>query len=176
MADVREVNACFLAPLPPRGKGRPRATTRAGHATVYTPTETRRWEDALTMIAQPHLGGAIIEAPVRVDILAVAPRPKRLMRRADPDGLIWRPAKPDGDNVRKAVLDALRAYWRDDAQVVSGETLSAYAERTGQPRVVVRVSTVVGDVEHAARCLGLVAVAWADAHVPGHAPESGGAR
>lgn len=159
------------APLPPRGKGRPRAAVIGGHARVYTPEETRRWEAQLAGLAQAQLPAAIIEGPVRVDILAVVARPQALLKRwakprpgghgdgtwAQPMGLLWRPAKPDGDNVRKAVLDALKAFWRDDAQVVSGETLSAYAESDGRARVIVRIRTDVGDLLTTARALGMVA-------------------
>jgi len=166
---LQAIDIVIEAPLPPRGKGRPRATTVAGHAHVFTPAETRRWEAQLAGLAQTKLPRAVIEGPVRVDILAVVIRPERLLKRwskpragghgdgtwAQPLGLLWRPAKPDGDNIRKAVLDALQTFWRDDCQVVSGDTLSAYAEVDGRARVVVRIRTAVGDLTRLAAELGL---------------------
>lgn len=164
------VDITIEAPLPPRGKGRPRIGVVAGHAHAFTPAETRRWEAQLAGLAQAQLPSAVIEGAVRVDVLAVVDRPERLRKRwakprpeghgdgtwAQPMGLLWRPGKPDADNVRKATLDALQSFWRDDAQVVSGDTLSAYAEVDGRARVIVRIRTEVGDVTEVARALGLM--------------------
>jgi Holliday junction resolvase RusA-like endonuclease len=135
------IDASFEIPLPPRGKDRPRVT-RSGHA--YTPAATRKWESALALMAQDKLPIEVIDEPVRVDVLAVVPRPKRLLRRSDPDGLIWAPVKPDADNVLKSTLDALKAFWRDDALVVDTRILKAYAERAGRPRMVIRIRSAAG--------------------------------
>lgn len=170
------VDILIEAPLLPRGKGRPRASVVAGHAHIHTPAETRKWEAMLAELAREQLPAEVLESPVRVDVLAVEARPQRLLAawvrprpegwhedgtrggclREDP-GLLWRPGKPDADNVRKAVLDALSTFWRDDKQVVRGDTLSAWAELRGRARVVVRIRTDIGDVTEAARRLGLVA-------------------
>lgn len=165
------IDLTIEAPLPPRGKGRPRVGIVAGHAHAYTPAETRRWEAQLAGLAQAQLPAQVIEGPVRVDILAVVGRPQRLLKRwakprpeghgdgtwAQPLGLLWRPAKPDADNVRKSVLDAMASFWRDDAQVVSGDTLSAWAEVDGRARVVVRIRSEERDVATHAAWLGLTA-------------------
>lgn len=135
------VDCIFEVPMPPRGKGRPRHTVINGSVRVFTPKETRNWEQQVGVAGLPHRPEEVIEGPVRVDILAVMPRPKRLLRKKDPDGLIWCTSKPDSDNIRKSVLDALKTWWRDDSQVVDGRTIKVYAERTGHPRVMVRVRT-----------------------------------
>jgi len=105
---------------------------------MYTPSKTRKFEKTVRFLVSEHLHG-IIEGPVRVDMLAVASRPKRLMRKKDKDELIYRTTKPDADNVRKAVLDALSDYF-DDKQVVSGETISLYASKSGTACIVLRVT------------------------------------
>lgn len=92
-----------------------------------------------------------LQGPVGVDILAVLPRPRRLCRRKDPDGLIWAPRRPDSDNIRKAVLDALKRHWADDGQVVDGATRKVYAERDGLPRLEVRVWLIEGLPEQSLR-------------------------
>lgn len=140
MANLLDI--LFEAPVVPMGKGRPRTAVVAGHARIFTPEKTERWESAFAAIAAQHAPEQTLDEPVRVDVLAVMPRPKRLMRRADPDGLVWCEAKPDADNVRKAVLDAMAAWWRDDAVVAAGQTVKVYAEKTGAPRVVVRVRSL----------------------------------
>jgi len=135
------VDCLFEVPMPPRGKGRPRYTVVNGSARVFTPKETRSWESQVAIAGLPSRPKEVIEGPVRVDILAVLPRPKRLLRKMDPDGLIWCCSKPDSDNIRKSVLDALKTWWRDDSQVVDGRTIKVYAERTGHPRCMVRIRT-----------------------------------
>lgn len=95
----------------------------------------------LADMAQARLPPEIIELPVRVDILAVVHRPKNRMKKKDPDGCVWTAAKPDEDNIRKSVKDALKTFWRDDAQVVGGETWKMYAEKDGRPRVYVFLTT-----------------------------------
>jgi Holliday junction resolvase RusA-like endonuclease len=138
------LDVCFEVPLPPRGKDRPRFA-KNGHA--FTPAPTRKWEASLAMMAQAQMPSAVIEEPVRVDVLAVLPRPKRLLRKSDPSGLIWAPVKPDADNIVKATLDALKAFWRDDAQVTSTSALKAYAERDGRARMLVRIRSV-GEIDY----------------------------
>ena len=145
------IDVSFEIPLPPRGKDRPRVT-KSGHA--YTPAATRKWESTLALMAQEHLPRGVIEEAVRVDVLAVIARPKKLLRRADPDGLIWAPVKPDADNILKSALDALKAFWRDDALIVDTRILKAYAERDGRPRMVIRIRTA-GDLGGAKREAGL---------------------
>lgn len=139
------VDVTLDIPMEPQPKARPRARVLpSGVATIYTPASTRKWEATVASLAAMQLPGTIIEGPVRVDVLAVMSRPKRLLRRNDPDGLVWAPTRPDGDNIRKAVLDALAPFWRDDAQVVCGDTLKVYAEKAGRPRTVVRIRTMSG--------------------------------
>lgn len=139
-AAVSEINVSFVVPLPPRGQGRARAAVVAGRAKMYKPAQSRRWEDQVALVASQHMPADVIEGPVRVDVLAVVPRPQRLLRRRDPDGPIWCTAKPDADNVAKSVLDALKRHWRDDSQVVDVRCRKVYAERSGLPRVEVRVA------------------------------------
>jgi len=121
--------------IPGKAGGKP-------HATVFTASQTTRWQNRFAAIASDYAPGEMLEEPVRVDILAVMPRPLRLMRKSDPTGFVWGPGKPDADNVRKNVLDALRAWWRDDSLVVCGQTVRVHTEKGRLPRVVVRVRTL----------------------------------
>jgi len=122
----------------PVGKGRPRVTVFNGKPRLYTPAKTKAFENLVGFTASFDLEE--IAGPIRVDILAIASRPKRLMRKKDPAGLMYRPVKPDADNVRKAVLDGLSAFF-DDKQVVCGDTLSLYSEKELKGRVLIRVTT-----------------------------------
>jgi|TARA_Y100000296_G_C5175114_1_gene259637 Holliday junction resolvase RusA-like endonuclease len=111
---------------------------------MYTPKKSADWERsaAMLMSAEWHQGPE--DGPVEVVVLSVAPRPKRLLRKKDPDGLVWKPNKPDGDNIIKCVFDALvmAGVIRDDAQVVKHELWDCYAERERGPRVEIVVRGV----------------------------------
>lgn len=129
------LDVTIVVPMEPKPKGRPRVVN--GHA--HTPAATRRWESSFAQHVAWSLPRTIIDEPVRVDLLFVLPRPARLLRKSNSDGLLWAPVRPDRDNLEKAVMDALRSSWRDDALVVCGEALKCYAERYGKPRVVLRI-------------------------------------
>lgn len=140
------IDVTMELPIEPMGKGRPRIGRGAGgHPVAITPPKTRAWEALFADLVASHLPATPIESPVRVDILAVLPRPGRLMRVKDAPGLVWAPTKPDEDNIRKAVLDGLKRHLRDDKQVVCGGTVKVYAEKAGLPRTIVRVREVDAD-------------------------------
>ena len=59
-----------------------------------------------------------LDGPVRVSIIAMFPRPKSMVRKRTKMPSYLHVAKPDGDNIAKAVLDALNGVaWSDDSQV-----------------------------------------------------------
>ena len=120
-------------PLPPQGKGRGRAVRAGAGVRVITPAKTRNFEAVVADLAAEQIEGGIIEGPVAVRIVAVFARPKRLAmvykktgRPKHPIGWLHCPQTPDADNIAKAVIDGLRAVWRDDRQVVSLEILKVY--------------------------------------------------
>ena len=79
----------------PRDKGRPLHTAINGSVRVYTPKETRKWEQQVGVSGLSSRPDEVIEGPVRGDILAVMPRPKRLLGKNDPDEFIWCTGKPE---------------------------------------------------------------------------------
>lgn len=123
----------------PVGKGRPRFN---GHA--YTPKKTREWTDRAVYTFLGTAWASVPAFPHRVVIHAISKRPKKLHRKRDPEGLMLRTAKPDGDNVEKAVLDALvkAKVIHDDALVCECRWVSLYAEKGGRARVYVSVYEV----------------------------------
>jgi Holliday junction resolvase RusA-like endonuclease len=136
----------IVVPGAPVPKGRPRAhVDKAGNARMYTPARTRKYEQSVAAMCA---GLSEIPGPVDVSIVAVMPRPKRLMRKKDHDGFIWCDRRPDADNIRKAVLDGLAPVITDDARVVSGVTLKVYAEKTGAPRTIIRIKAYDADRPH----------------------------
>ena len=98
----------------PIGKGRPRATPMCSHGVC------------------------------RVDVVAVFPRPKRLMRKKDPQHRVWHSSKPDIDNVCKSALDSMvmAGIIRDDTQVVILTAKSVYAAKDEGPCVELKLSAI----------------------------------
>lgn len=139
----------FTIPMEPRGKGRARGIVVQGKngakATVrFIPDpDSHKWELAFAQACSyfaPHKG--VLLSPLRVDILAIFPRPEYMMKPTWPDGLIYMASVPDQDNVRKIVLDAMtksKVFWDDDRQIVAGETRTCYREKDGEDRVIVKV-------------------------------------
>ncbi len=129
---------------PPIPKGRPRwvPVGDGSRSRMITPKRTRDGERDLARVARTTLGENFepLSGPVIVNVAAIVARPKRLRRKSDPDGLIWRTARPDADNVRKWVLDSLNGLaFEDDSQVVAGHTFSLYSEKSGSASTVIEI-------------------------------------
>ena len=131
-------------PGEPVGKGRPRFA-RIGRKAVraFTPAKTKEYEAKVALFAMSRRKGKPLNGPVHVRVVAVFKRPKRLMRKKDPDGLLWHETKPDLDNVIKAAIDGLNGVaFHDDKQVVSITGMAYYCEKTNDPRTVITVTSV----------------------------------
>lgn len=125
----------FEIPGEPVAKGRPRMT-KTGH--TFTAKKTVHYEAVVASYAEPHFP-VPLDGPLSVSIVAIRRRPKGLLRKKDPDGVMWATKRPDADNYVKAILDGMQDCWRDDAQVVDCRVLKLYAEKDGKPRVIVTV-------------------------------------
>lgn len=81
--------------------------------------------------------------PVRLDIIAIYPRPQRLNRASDSDGLIPKCNRYMGDldNLVKAVMDGVgrSGLWVDDGQVQCIRAESVYAERGQRARTCISI-------------------------------------
>lgn len=132
-------------PGQPVGKGRPRAAVVAGHARMFTPKQTREWEATAAMLMRERWVHEPAEAPCAVTVTAVARRPQRMQAKRHPDGRTLRTSKPDGDNVLKAVLDALTAAGvvADDRYISMAQVASVYAARGEEPHVEVWLDTPI---------------------------------
>jgi Holliday junction resolvase RusA-like endonuclease len=130
-------------PGPPVGKARPTRNRQTGR--VFLPKKTASWQDLAADLARWNWRRPALTGPVRVVVRAVAARPQRLMRHGDPEGRVWRTAKPDLDNVFKAAWDALvkGAVILDDTQIVSPDgSRSLYAAKGEGPCVEIEVWAV----------------------------------
>lgn len=126
-------------------KAQPRARSSSKTGRHYNPTTADAWKIQIKA-AFHRYHGLKIEGPIECDLIFHMPRPQRLMRTKDPDGLIPHISKPDKDNLEKAVFDCLSApikrkkgrgfvmvggvgVWGDDAQVWKGTTSKYYAKK-----------------------------------------------
>lgn len=125
----------------PKAQPRPKAFLRGKRAGVYDPGTADGWKQIVWFTARqgrpetPHEGAVEVRMEFRL------PRPKRLMRAKDADGQVPHTAKPDADNLAKAVLDVLTSvgYYRDDAQVCLLSVSKVYHAKDAAPGALVEV-------------------------------------
>ena len=121
----------FIVPMHPVAKGRPRVGP-AGHA--YTPAKTRRAEATFASLAAAHMPPEPLQGPLRVVLwffLPVPPSWPKWRQMAALEHAIHPGMRPDLDNYIKLALDALEAFWRDDAQIVDLIACKMYERRPG---------------------------------------------
>ena len=139
-AQAQGIDIVLNVPMAPRGKGRARAS-KGGF--MYTPKKTRDFEKDLREYIRPRMPDKPIAGLLRVDVLAFIQRPKRLTRRKDPDGPLLCGRTPDCDNILKACLDSIAVYFeQSDACVAHGQCVKFYTERTGKPRIMIRIRSI----------------------------------
>lgn len=109
---------------------------RFANGRAYVDAKTKADEAAVrAAYAGPKHSGPVA---VRIDVYDALPksRPKRV--EAEPNT-----AKPDADNVAKAVLDGLNGVaWEDDAQVVSLMVIKHHRTRREQPQTFFTVEEI----------------------------------
>lgn len=93
----------------PVPKGRPRFNRHTGH--TYTPEATRQWEGQAARRIREAARGLIIDNPLSIGVVAVWPRPEKrpkwiTAQQWATGERVYKPTRPDLDNVLKAVLDA----------------------------------------------------------------------
>lgn len=124
----------------PQGKARPRFSRKSG--TVYTPTQTKKYEKFIAMKYRLAHGEKRTNF-VMVDIIAIFPIPKSWSKRdkeAAMRGIIF-PGKPDVDNIIKVVLDALNGVaYEDDKQVIAVSCQKSYQKDEGKPGLYIMVN------------------------------------
>lgn len=137
----------------PKAQPRPRAFAKKFGATysarIYDPGTAEGWKGLIAYWAKQHTPETPMDGPVRVDVDFFFPRPARLMRKKDPEGPIRHTAKPDRDNLDKALLDTLTqlGFWRDDAQVCDGAPRKWYVAKDGTPGARIVIEELNEDVD-----------------------------
>ncbi len=136
----------FDIPGDPRGKGRPRFSTRGGAVRTFTDDKTAAYENLVTLEAQRVMAGrAPFQEPVDVEVTATLRIPASASKRRQAAMLLGSelPLKlPDLDNILKAVLDGCnQVVFADDKQVVG---LTAHKRFGSTPGVFVKITPIAG--------------------------------
>lgn len=139
----------FKALVKPVPKGRPRFACMGKHVRTYTPTTTAEFEQKIRIAARSSINPMPkFDGPLSVSIVFGMPVPKSWPRKAREDalrGVLMPKARPDIDNLEKAVLDALNGLlWVDDAQVVRKIGEKRYVE---EPFVEVSVEEIYANTD-----------------------------
>ena len=134
----------LTVPVVPVAQPRQRHAVIAGRVRNYTPTDhpVNAYKAALILAAKQQ-GARPLDGPLRVIVRFYLPRPKRLMRKKDPNGPIPHTSRPDIDNLWKSTADALRGLtWHDDAQVCATDARKWYCEKDGASRVEIVICPI----------------------------------
>lgn len=126
----------FFVPGIPAAQPRHQVAVIGGKPRAYTPDKTgklKRWKKAVAQVAGLKIKKPLAGA-VDVRLTFLMPRPKshygtgrnaNVLKNSAPNHSI---AKPDVDNLAKAVYDALTGIaWHDDAQIVFAGIEKAYS-------------------------------------------------
>ena len=96
-------------------KARPRATKIGNKAIMYTPDQTKQFENYVKLVAAQHAPEELLTSALEVNLDFFLQRPKSL-----PKKIRYHTKKPDIDNLAKSVLDAMEGIiYVNDAQVIS---------------------------------------------------------
>jgi Holliday junction resolvase RusA-like endonuclease len=115
---------------------------------VYDPGTAEGWKGQIAIAARPFIPAVPWEGPVRVSVMFRLARPQGHYGRAKgvpylkSDAPHYHTAKPDADNLAKAVLDTITALgiWHDDAQVCQLDTLKIYADSPQDEGAVIEIA------------------------------------
>lgn len=114
----------FTVPGAPQGKARARTVRNkyTGKIHSYTPDKTAYYEKAVAVAYKNATNIVFNDEPILMHIYAYCPMPKSFSKRKRIEAAecrIFPTAKPDCDNIAKAVCDALNGVaYKDDKQIV----------------------------------------------------------
>ena len=138
---MREIRLVIDLPAAPKERARVVSNSANGMVVSYTPAKTRRFSALVRGVASRVMAGAApISGPVGMEITFLFRPPKSwpLWRRAAAiDGVLAPTARPDMDNLDKALLDALNGVAFDDDALISRH--GAEKRFAEQDAIVVRI-------------------------------------
>lgn len=144
-------------PVVPVAQPRAKATSRGGHAAVYSPTTIKNsdgtskphpivaFKATVRHALALHFTGSPLTGPLSISEEFVFPRPEKLLKKKSPQGRIPHTTKPDRDNLDKGVLDAMKGLlFMDDKQIFEGTISKWYAAIGEQAHVKIVITELAG--------------------------------
>lgn len=121
---------------------KPRAMAR-----VYQKNTAENWKSLVVAAGRDHRPDKPLTGPVFLRVVFLMPRPQRLKRKRDAEGVIWHTARPDRDNLMKALMDSLSqdGWWCDDSQVCTGPVDKYYHSKSGSPGAEIEILELTGE-------------------------------
>lgn len=118
--------------------------SKSGKAIIYSGKAKKDYQFLVAVSAKRYRPSQPFIGPLKMDLVFILARPKALMRKCDSDDLIPMSRRPDRDNLQKGTQDGLSAagFWLDDAQIFDGRVAKFYAEKGGDPRIIVTIEEV----------------------------------
>ena len=131
----------------PTAQGRPRARNAGKFVQIYDDPKSRKAKDSLAAVVQDHAPMELIDCPLQVDLYFYMPRPAGHYGTGKNAGKLKSTSptnhtkRPDIDNLRKLVMDALTGiFWRDDSLVCEGHTRKIYSDK---PRTEIAIKKLI---------------------------------
>ena len=131
----------FIAGIP-KAQPRCRAFVRGKHAGVYDPGTADDWKRTIGIELAKSRPAVPSKLPIQLSLLFLLPRPKYMLSKKYLPSAIIHTAKPDWDNLGKAVCDMITqmGYWQDDSQVFECRVLKFYVGVSEQSGCSVTIS------------------------------------
>lgn len=127
----------------PKAQPRPKAMRRGNFISIYTPATAKIWKGLVASAAKPFLLSEPLDQPLRLDAIFRMPRPKShyLKSGLRPTAPKFHTAKPDTDNLIKAVMDCLTdvGLWRDDSIICVQSCVKVYANSPEEVGVTINI-------------------------------------
>lgn len=126
--------------IKPRAQSRPRTrvvTRKDGrpYPVIYEAWDCVAYKKALKVLALKQYRDPPLKGPIRIEVIFKMPLPYRFNKAQREDalqGLIVPVSKPDGDNLEKALWDAMNGLlWVDDKQIADWHGRKIYSEKPG---------------------------------------------
>ncbi len=127
----------------PKAQGRPRARNAGKFIQVYDDPKSAKEKHKLEVVVQEKAPDTPLDCPLQVDLEFYMPRPKGHYGTGKNGGKLkdssplHHTKRPDIDNLRKLVMDALTGiFWRDDSLICEGMTIKQYSSC---PRTIINI-------------------------------------
>lgn len=117
----------FTFDIDPVAKGRPRVSFKGKYSSIYTPLETRQFEQSIRMLLKGQWNKKPLTGPLIVRVSSYIERPESESSKYKTAK--HHTKKPDSDNLAKSLIDACnKILWNDDAQITSLRTAKFWAD------------------------------------------------